>query len=339
MADNRPSSFQRLVFAYRPEGFNAIGGLYKIAQEIVNWLEAQPCQPRMATLSRASSGLLKHTTHCRQLQSGDHLVIVGCDSPWAYGIAIVSRLRGLPVSWLPSFHDPKYAIHHNKARFAQAALKGLQLLGIIVYAQTKYEQQLLRCSWVDHCFLSSHGLPAKIRQELQASRPSSSSSNRPIDLLFLGRPTRQKGWNKFLRITQSLNLQCAAITPTLPNEINGNISLYIQPSDQIVESLLNKSKLVLIPANYESFGIAQLEAVAAGCIVPILGRWPLWDDFKHLNWQHLDLEEISRQCLLLCQNTRQRLELAEQQFVYIQGHAIRHAPILPKLRSETMIFI
>lgn len=333
MAEHRRSDLQRLVFAYRPEGFQAIGGLHRIAQELVNWLAAQPSPPPLATLSRSSSGLLQNTLPCRQLQAGDHLVIVGCDSGWAYALAVATRMRGRPVSWLPSFHDPDHAIHRNKARLAQAVLKALQLLGITIYVQTEHERDLLRCPWRDHrCLLSGHGLPARIRKALDGVQHANSRCDRPIDLLFLGRPTRQKGWHQFLAIAQIAKLQCAAIVPTHPREIKNNISLHIQASDQEIEKLLKMSKIVLIPANYESFGIAQLEAVVAGCVVPILGFWPLWDQFSALQWQNLNLKETAHQCRLLCQHPRQRWELNEQQFIYLKQHAIRRAPIVPTLQ-------
>jgi glycosyltransferase involved in cell wall biosynthesis len=261
-------------------------------------------------------------------------LIVGCDIPWAYGLALRARLHGQPVSWLPSFHDPASAIHQRKARMAQLALKALQSLGVVVYVQTSHERRLLQVRRHDRCRLSGHGLPAAIRQELNG-RPKTNASwdhgkDRPIDLLFLGRPTAQKGWPRFLAVAQATALRCEAIVP-IPPKGDAPVALHHRPCDAQVKALLCQAKVVLIPANYESFGIAQLEALMAGCVVPILGHWPLWDGCEALQWQQLDPAQLAHRCELLCGDPHRRRRLLYRQLQYLQQHPILTTPVVPGL--------
>lgn len=331
MSDSREGAAARLVLAYRPEGFCRIGGLQRIAQEVVDHLRGLHPERALATLASGAEGTLPHTSRCARLGSGDQLLIVGCDSPWAYGLALRARQRGLPVSWLPSFHDPASAIHRQRARMAQRALRALQHLGVVVHVQTAHEQQLLGSGRGLSCRLSGHGMPATIRRELLGPPPlQRQQGDRPIDLLYLGRPTAQKGWLRFVQLSRNLELRCEAIVPTPPPQpaafpIHGN------PSDATVRALLGQAKLVVIPARYESFGIAQLEALMAGCLVPILGQWPLWDGCPVLQWQNLDQGALAEGCRRLCADEGLRQRLRQAQLDHLRRHPILRTPVLPGL--------
>ena len=326
------SSGGRLVLAYRPEGFRRIGGLQRIAQEAVEHLRAlDPLQP-LATLAKGKAGTLPHTSHCTHLDRDDHLVIVGCDSPWAYGLALRTRLRGQPVSMLPSFHDPASAIHRRRARLAQRALRTLQHLGVVVHVQTAHERKLLASGPGLHCRLSGHGMPATIRHRLLLPEPSAELQReyRPIDLLYLGRPTAQKGWPCFVELSRTLDLRCEAIMPTAPARPPG-FTVHLHPSDAAVRALLDQAKLVVIPARYESFGIAQLEALMAGCVVPILGHWPLWEGCPVLQWQGFSPIELAQGCRQLCSDDDLRHRLRQAQLRHLREHPIVRTPVLPGL--------
>lgn len=331
-----PEQPQRLVLAYQPGGFRLVGGLQRIARELIEHLRQHRPELALATLTRDREGCLAGTRPCRRLRSGDRLVIVGCDSGWAYGLALIARLRRLPVCWLPSFHDPCSAIHRRRARLAQAALRAMQGLGVVVYAQTPHEQRLLQGDWPAQCRLSGHALPACIRQQLNGARGPDAELERPIDLLFLGRPTPQKGWPQFMDLAQATTLRCEAIVPTPPppqdsSPGHAGITLHLNPCDSDVTMLLRRSKIVFIPSNYESFGIGQLEALAAGCVVPILGHWPLWDACTVLQWRQHSPTQIQESCEHLCGNPEERQHLLRQQWKYLQCHPILQVPILPGL--------
>ena len=98
-----------------------------------------------------------------------------------------------------------------------------------------------------------------------------------------------------------------------------------------MNALLAQAKLVVIPANYESFGIAQLEAVLAGCVVPILGHWPLWDDFDQLHWSTKSTAELANLCQQLCSQEGLRRKFHQHQLTYLRQHPILKTPVLPGL--------
>jgi hypothetical protein len=87
----------------------------------------------------------------------------------------------------------------------------------------------------------------------------------------------------------------------------------------------------MIPASYESFGIAQLEALMAGCVVPILGHWPLWDGCEELQWQQLDSTQLAQRCELLCGDPHRRRRVLHRQLQYLQQHPILTTPLVPGL--------
>jgi glycosyltransferase involved in cell wall biosynthesis len=326
---------QRLVFAYQPRGFTQTGGLRRIASTVAAHQSASQPQLALATLCHPAAGALPHTSACRRLRPGDQLLIVGCNSPWAYGMALWARLRRRPVSWMPSFHDPRSALHRRRARLAQLVLKAAQRLGVVVYVQTPHEATLLEAGPSHPCRLSGHGLPPSLRQRLlqpqsQWQCQSQTQTHRPIDLLFLGRPTAQKGWPLFLALAEASALRCEAIVP-FPPPAAGAVTLHHLPSDATVAALLAQAKLVVIPANYESFGIAQLEALVAGCVVPILGHWPLWDGYPELHWQQLRADALAQRCQQLCRDPGQRQRLLESQLAYLRQHPVLDVPILPGL--------
>jgi glycosyltransferase involved in cell wall biosynthesis len=131
-------------------------------------------------------------------------------------------------------------------------------------------------------------------------------------------------------VARASSLRCEAIVPTPPPE-HAPVALHHRPGDAQVQALLHQAKLVLIPANYESFGIAQLEALLAGCVVPILGHWPLWDGCAVLAWQGLDPAELAQRCELLCGDPRRRRRLLQRQLQYMRQHPILATPVLPGL--------
>jgi len=323
-----------ILLAYRPDGFSALGGIRSLALRISERLRQDPrvagwqlatCQIRP---DPAGLGRLPGTASRVWPRRGDRLLVFGCDQAWAYAKALAVRLLcpSVQVVWLPSFHDPGYVRHPVRARCARRLLQLLQRLGITVLSQTEHERQLLDGG---RSLLSNHAMPLDIAAAGDRSQPR---GERPVDLLFLGRPTAQKGWPRFLELARRTGLRSAAIVPTPPAlPPPAGLALEIAPDQERVQVLLAQAKLVLVPSDYESFGLAQVEAVARGCLVPVLGRWPLWDGFAPLQWQHCDGEEVARRCLRLCLNEPLRRRLAAHQWTFLRGHPVLAAPFLPGL--------
>ncbi|QEY32347.1 glycosyltransferase family 1 protein [Synechococcus sp. RSCCF101] len=331
-----PASGARLVLAYRPSGFPELGGLHRLGCEIVQ--RAGP-DGSATLIARGQSGApLPGSRPTHRLRQGDRLVVIGCNVAWAYRLVLSQRLRHprRPVAWLPSFHDPATVRHSRRARLAQLALKVLQRLGVTVHVQTPHEQQLLQAGRGAHCRLSSHGLPADVRRGLeQCLQPAGTASGeRSIDLLFVGRPTLQKGWGRFIALAQRSRLRCGAILPSRPVgplAPPAGMAVLLAPERSRISQELGRSRLVLIPSDYESFGIAQLEAIAAGCVVPILGHWPLWEGFEALQWQQLDDAALLAACERLAADEPRRRALALAQARHVLDQPSARAPWLPGL--------
>lgn len=326
--------FPTILLAYRPEGFPALGGIRSLALRIATRLreDSRFAGWRFATwqcrLDSAGLGLLPGTIGLRGPGRHDVVLVFGCDRPWAYRQVLALRLLrpGVRVLWLPSFHDPSYVRHPLRARGASWLLRQLQRLGTLVLVQTEHERHLLD---VGRCALSNHAMPKEITA---GGEGLLDCPRRAIDLMFLGRPTAQKGWPRFLELVQRTGLSAAAIVPTAPDlPAPSSVALELAPDASRIREVLADAKLVLIPSDYESFGLAQVEAVACGCLVPVLGRWPLWDGFPVLHWQHRSSAELAQCCLRLCANEPLRQRLAARQGRFLREHPVLSAPFLPGL--------
>ena len=330
----------RIGLAYHPSGFSQRGGIQRLAIGVAEHLRQRGVQVSLLTAAPGPpvdlpQGLEWVDSNSR-LRNLDSLVIIGCNQPWAYGLAMQALLLpgGPRIHWLPSFHDPRWVAHPRRARLAQRVLKRLQRAGVIVHGQTQHEVNLLNGGC---CRLSSHGLSDRLKQQLSAAGNGfGAGEERPLDLLFLGRPTAQKGWPQFVSVARRSGLRCAAILPFLPdgNELH-SIELVLNPSDAEIPLLLRRAKLMLIPADYESFGIAQLEALAQGCLVPILGCWPLWDGFQSLQWQQFSPNQLATACQEICNDRLQRLALVAQQLAFLHDHPIQRQPFLSNLTTSS----
>jgi glycosyltransferase involved in cell wall biosynthesis len=339
----------RIGLAYHPSGFSQRGGIQRLAIGVAEHLRQQGVLVSLLTAAPGAQGDLPQGLEwldCNsRLRDLDSLVIIGCNQPWAYGLAMQALLLpgGPQIHWLPSFHDPRWVAHPHRARLAQRVLKRLQRAGVIVHGQTQHEVNLLNGG---RCRLSSHGLSDSLKQQLNAASAAGDGASvgddisagevRPLDLLFLGRPTAQKGWPQFVSVARLSGLRCGAVVPFLPDEAElHGIELVLNPSDAEIPLLLRRAKLVLIPADYESFGIAQLEALAQGCLVPILGCWPLWDGFQSLQWQGFNPNQLATACQQICHDQGQRLALVAQQLAFLRRHPIQRQPFLSGLTTSS----
>jgi glycosyltransferase involved in cell wall biosynthesis len=331
----------RIALAYQPTGFHPRGGLQRLALNLVEHLRGSGALVQVLVARGRRHGLEGHwpdLPSCRRLARTDALLILGCDQPWAYGLALSQRLRRprMAVHWLPSFHDPGTVAHPLRARLAGTTLKLMQRLGVHIHAQTDHERSLLDAG---ACHLSSHALGAELRQRLRHATAPHPEDDRPVDLLFLGRPTAQKGWPRFLRLAARSGLRCTAVVPSLQEEQGAaaaaaGVTIVRDPDDATLLDLLRQARVVTIPADYESFGLAQLESLSQGCLVPVLGHWPLWQGFPELQWQAWNEQQLVNGCRALCRNNEERRRLVALQLAYLHAHPIQSAPWLPGVVTE-----
>jgi len=302
-----------------PNGFSNIGGIHTLK----NLLNAE-------LLNRGDTpSIIKAGSPIPKQLAG--LVVLGCSSPWAYQTAIRARLRGLSVKWIPCFHPPRHVRHKTKATIAATALRLGQRMGITVCALSKAENLYLdagRCMVISLPFSIERGQPYPT--EMEATQSCEDFRNRPFGVVYLGRPVAQKGWPQFLDLIMTTNLPALALVPSEPEGPRPhNLTLRVGVDNSQVQQELRQASVLFLPADYESFGFAQAEALLAGCCVPVLGQWPLWLDVPELDWRHFSREQQAQALKQLITNPATLRRLGEQQIKAWCGRPERMAPILP----------
>ena len=125
------------------------------------------------------------------------------------------------------------------------------------------------------------------------------------------------------RVARSAPLHVSTAPPS-------SLQLVVGASDVEVQRGLERSKLLLLPADYESFGFAQAEALALGCAVPVLGEWPLWLDVPELDWRGLDAVAIAARVLALLAEPEHLQRLQQRQQQAWSNRRERRSPVWPE---------
>lgn len=302
-------------------GFGQTGGIRTLIQLLCQRLTREGIPFRILTQE------LNSTDGCSSL------VVVGCSSPWAYGIVLkvlLARPR-LPVHWIPCYHPPLYVTHQLRARLALWALRRLQRLGANVHAISQDEY-----AWLNRGHCSVCSLPFDCESSIHKRNEGAVATlrSRTYALVFLGRPVAQKGWPAFLEIVNQLGWPCLGLIPYPPDgHIPANLTLIVGGQDQDVAEGLRESEVLILPSDYESFGFAQAEAVLSGCCVPVLGEWPLWLNVPELDWRGLSTAETAQKLQeLLCKpELLSKLRYIQKQKWNLRPE--RQAPRLPLLHG------
>jgi glycosyltransferase involved in cell wall biosynthesis len=302
-------------------GFRQAGGIRTLVQLLTRRLDTAGISHRVLTAERGA------TAGCSVL------LVVGCSSPWAYGLVLKTLLQRprLPIHWIPCFHPPRCVSHPNRARLARWALWGLQMVGVQVHVLTQAEHADLdkgRCNLLSLPFDCEDKIPST------EERTDYPVTDRAYTLVFLGRPVAQKGWHQYLNIVNLLGEQCLALVPFQPAEsYPENLSLEIGLSDSLVYKRLRQCKVLILPSDYESFGFAQAEALLSGCCVPVLGEWPLWLDIPELDWRFMATSQIAQRVYSLLKQPATLNSLQRDQLKAWRNRTERSAPRLPPLHA------
>ena len=302
-------------------GFRQAGGIRTLVQLLIRRLDVEGVRHRILA-----------ATHTAPADCSAVLVL-GCSSPWAYGLALKTLLRRprIPVHWIPCFHPPRFVHHRYRARLALWALRGLQKLGVQVHALTQAEHTELdngRCSLLS--------LPFDCEETFVNAGATHQGSivQRPYALAFLGRPVAQKGWPQYLSIVQQLGEKCLALVPFKPTgACPENLNIKIGLSDADVCEQLRQCQLLILPSDYESFGFAQAEALLSGCCIPVLGEWPLWLDIPELDWRCLSTSQIAQEAHSLLTQPATLKSLQTEQLQAWMRRPERRAPRLPRFHG------
>jgi glycosyltransferase involved in cell wall biosynthesis len=116
-----------------------------------------------------------------------------------------------------------------------------------------------------------------------------------------------------------------------------NLTIRIGVDDIQVQQGLQQASILFLPADYESFGFAQAEALLAGCCVPVLGEWPLWLDVPELDWLQFSPEQQAQALKQLITNPDTLRRLGEQQVNAWRRRPERMAPMLPLITNGTTL--
>ena len=303
------------------DGFTQTGGIQTLVQLLCGRLRRNRLTYRILTQDQQS------TNGCHSL------IVVGCSSPWAYGLALKILLGNLGVSihWIPCFHPPRYVKHRCRAQLAGWALRRLQRLGVWVHTLTESEHVYLnrgRCSLISLAFDCERTFQKRSASLVATHIP------RRYALVFLGRPIAQKGWPTFLKIVDQLDWPCLGIIPYQPEDrISPNLTLLVGAQDNEVAAGLRESRILILPSDYESFGFAQAEALLSGCCVPILGEWPLWLNMPELDWRGFSVPELTERLRKLIAEPEKLSILHSRQMRSWMLRAERQAPALPELHD------
>lgn len=311
------------------QGFPHVGGIRTLAQLLQQELRLAGIDSIVLCAARPMAGTI------------GSLVIIGCSSPWAYFLAISSRISHPHrcIHWIPCFHPPAFVRHKWKARIAGLSLRLLQRIGISIHALSESECVQLaggRCSLIS--------LPFSIEARRSSAAPgllpspADRPSGRPYDLVFLGRPVAQKGWPLFLEMIAHLPGVSLALVPSRPSgRIPVNLDVVMGADNERIAHYLRQTKVLFLPSDYESFGFAQAEALMAGCCVPVLGEWSLWLDVPELDWRGQPLEAWQRQLHLLMADDGRRQALVRRQLQAWARRPERKAPRLPPLPGDEIL--
>ncbi|MGB7564873.1 MAG: glycosyltransferase [Prochlorococcaceae cyanobacterium] len=288
------AALSMIVLVGDHRGFEVTGGIRTLAKLLQEQLHKEGSYSCIVTA--------KHP-HPKGFQK---MVVLGCSSPWAYGLVIKTRLLHpkREIHWIPCFHPPRFVRHRWKAHLARWALRRLQAIGITVHALSRSEQVELSTG---RCNLTS--LPFALHHQ------PGPSQQRIYSLVFLGRPVEQKGWHSFLELVRGLPGRALALVPSAPlEELPDNLDIKVALEDGQIPNHLRQCRILFIPSDYESFGFAQAQALAQGCCVPVLGEWPLWIDVPQLDWRGESLDRWRAKILELLrdENLRQTLVKLQQ---------------------------
>ena len=253
---------------------NYIGGINTLCSLIVAAYKEKGCSSEINAMKYFTSNRFN--------------ILIGCSNPRIYIFIFIMFIsgRGGLICWIPCFHSPKYVKNKIKSLLALIYIKFVQYFGVNIGTLSSYEYNILNNR---NCNIYS--IPFSIERAM----PSFENPRKYL-LVYLGRPVEQKGWFKFLEICKGVKEQCLAIIPwRYENTLPSNVEVMINLQPELVAKMLSMASILILPSDYESFGLAQAEALIQGCYVPVFGMWPIWLDEIEMDWRNLNTIECHNQ--------------------------------------------
>ena len=220
------------------------------------------------------------------------LLVYGCASIWPIIAILMGLIAGMKVFFHPSFHDPNYVVHKNKALLAKiiiSLLSKLPFKKLKIICQTNHEYKLLRISEKRRLKAISVDFQDTLIEGEKTYKNFDSFKQRKNLICYVGRATKQKGWHEFTNIISKIppSKNIVIITGkkysvkllSLKNKYK-NLDIKYEISDNELYRIMKNTKIMFLASDYESLGIAHIEATLLGCYVPLIGRYPFWDEIK-----------------------------------------------------------
>lgn len=217
-------------------------------------------------------------------------ILFGCGLSYHYIFTLVALFFRLKLYWQPSYHSPKYVGNNLKSAIAKRLIRFISYLPfrkLRIIVQTHYESSELKVKKN----VEFYGLTIEFKNIYLKSqfinRDKNSFNKRMIALTYIGRLNKQKGWDIFKKfiIENNIKEKIVIVTNSRFNKeacslkkILNNIVILNNISNNKLLKILNNSKVLFLPSNFESLGITHIDAVLMGCFVPMLGRYPFWDN-------------------------------------------------------------
>lgn len=254
-------------------------------------------------------------------------IVVGCSNPRIYILIMIRILlnKGGAMCWIPCFHSPRYVKNKIKSMLALLYIKTVQHFGVNIGTLSIYEQSILNNG---NCNIYS--IPFRIEENLPLL-----TDKKQYLLVYLGRPVKQKGWFKYLKLCEGVKEQCLAIIPWgCEYSLPPNIEVMINPAPELITRMLSMASMMILPSDYESFGFAQAEALIQGCCVPVFGMWPIWLDVEELDWRNLSITECITQINILKTNPNKLSYLHSKQIQGWESRVERSFNLIPLAYSD-----
>jgi len=173
-------------------------------------------------------------------------------------IQIIKNLKPKIVI-TPFFHQPKFTNKPFLSYLNMIILKMTLAKGVRVHFCSEYERRLFKKIKNFNTFIFP---PFFISEE-------KSKTHHKSDILFVGRDDEHKGLDEFVEVSKYFpNENFIAVTnPRRKINHDSNLTIKSNVSDDELEVVYKKTKILIFPSGYESFGGVFLEALSNGCIV------------------------------------------------------------------------
>jgi len=107
--------------------------------------------------------------------------------------------------------------------------------------------------------------PASARGDPREARRRLGLAQDHLVVAFVGRPTREKGYDRLLRLTVSRPAyQIVVASPTPPRSVSPRMRVFVDPDPDTLQAIYRACDVLFFPSRFEGCAFVPLEAMAAG---------------------------------------------------------------------------